>query len=55
MPDRIVAIRIQEQRTRVQSLRQLFRDAAVAGPADCRVQCHAFDRGENLPVAPHDA
>lgn len=26
-----------------------------AGSADCRVQCHAYDPTEIVPVAPHDA
>jgi hypothetical protein len=34
---------------------QLFRDTAVAGPAECRLQCTAFNRGENVPMAAYDA
>ena len=55
LPDRIVAIGIQEQRTRPQSLRQLFGDAAVTGPANRRLQYRAYDGRKNVPMAAHDA
>src|SRR5471030_1675446 len=55
LPDRIAASGVQEQRTGPRSLRQLLGDAAIAGSADCRMQCHAYDGGENVPMAPHDA
>ena len=54
-PTRIVTFGIQPQRTRAQSLRQLFGDAAVTGPTDCRLQYHAHDGRKNVPLAAHDA
>src|SRR6266436_4244290 len=56
LPDRIVAIGIQEQRIRARSLCQLFGDTAVTGSAECCMQCHAFNGRENVPMAPmmHD-
>jgi hypothetical protein len=55
LPNRIVAIGIQAQRTRTRSLRQLFGDAAITSSTNGRVQCHAYDGRENVQVASHDA
>jgi len=55
MPNRAAAIRIQEQRTRARSLRELFGNTAFAGPADRRMQFDAHDRREDVSMAPDDA
>src|SRR4029078_6571791 len=55
MPNRTAAIRIQEQRTRARSLRELFGNTAFAGAADRRMQFDAHDRREDVSVAPDDA
>jgi hypothetical protein len=34
---------------------QLFRNATVASSTDSRVQCHAYNRAEDLPVVANDA
>lgn len=55
VPHRTAAIRIQAQRAHPRSLRELFGDPAVTGPADRGLQRPAHDRRENVPVAPDDA
>ncbi len=55
LSDRIAESGVRAQRTRPQSFRQLFGDPAVAGSTDLRMQCNAYDGGEGVPMAPHDA
>ena len=54
-PIELLQSEFRAQRTRTQSLRQLFGDAAGTGSADCRVQCLAYNGREGVPMAPHDA
>lgn len=39
----------------VRNLFVSYSETLLSGPADGRLQCDAYDRGENVPVAPHDA